>query len=78
MGSYLRSHRPLLTDVLERVTAAFITGALGSASAVGLAGGHAGAWRSAAVGGTAAVLELIRGMVASRRGDPGNASLLSR
>lgn len=75
---WLRSKRRLLEDLAERSAAAFFAGALGSVSVAALVSGDVNVWRSAGIGGATAVLELLRGMVASRRGDPGTASLLSR
>jgi hypothetical protein len=67
---------PYLKDLAERVVSSFVGGAL---SVIGLSGVDAFHldWKAAlGVGGGAALVSLLKGLVARGVGDPGTASLL--
>jgi hypothetical protein len=66
--------RRLFLDILERVFWTFIQGAASTLLLSDFLGIEA--WKAAAVGGAAAVLALIKGIAASRMGDPGSGATL--
>lgn len=63
-------------DLGERVVTTFVAGTLGSLTVTELTSGSM--WYAAAAGGVAAVVSLLKGLVARYRGNSGSASLVRR
>jgi hypothetical protein len=68
-------NRPWVRDTAERVAWTFVQGAIGAVPVQQLATGDIDALTSAAVGGAAAVLSLVKAIAARKVGDPDTAAL---
>jgi hypothetical protein len=68
--------RAWVRDTAERVAWTFVQGAVGAVPVQQLATGDIDALTSAAVGGAAAVLALVKAIAARKVGDPQTASTL--
>lgn len=68
MSAYVR-------DLLERVVATFVVGALSVLGSNALDLTNVSTLKSAAIGGGAAVLTLVKGLLAKRVGSPDTAGL---
>jgi hypothetical protein len=66
--------RRLLLDILERVIWTFVQGASSTLLLSNFLGVEA--WKAAVVGGLAAIIALVKGLAASRLGDPGSGATL--
>ena len=71
-------NKAYLADLAERVAKTFVQGALASVGADQFTSIDLSLFQSAGLGGVAAVLALLTGIVAKYRGNPESASLLSR
>ena len=73
----LKEYRPMTfftKDLLERLVATFAQAFVGVIAVTGL---DAVSAKTAAAAGVAAVLSLVKSLIAKRVGDPGDASLVS-
>lgn len=73
----LKEYRPMTfftKDLLERLVATFVQAFVGVIAVTGL---DAVSAKTAAAAGVAAVLSLVKSLIAKRVGDPGDASLVS-
>jgi hypothetical protein len=67
--------KPWVRDTAERVTWTFVQGAIGAVPVQQIVSGDIDALTSAAVGGAAAVLSLLKAVAARKVGDPDTAAL---
>jgi hypothetical protein len=69
--------KPWVRDTVERVAWTFVQGAIGAVPVQQIVSGDIDALTSAAVGGAAAVLALVKAIAATKVGDPNSASTLT-